>query len=203
MIKKEVTTRQLQAEQTKEKIHDVAIRLMDEYGIDNVSIRDICREADVSTGAFYHYFQSKDDLLLITQENLDKLTTHMFDTLPAYLPVTEKIVRCFLYQSIWIQKRGAEVTTHSFTVHLRRPQLNIFSKKRPFFVRLCEIVDLHQKAGDVVDIYSSEDICSTLQYMFRGIWLDWCAYQNFNLNEKVDYHIRLVFSNFLAVKSGN
>ena len=52
------TSRQLQAEQTKAHLLEVALRLVREQGFDNVKIGDICKEAGVSTGAFYHHLTS-------------------------------------------------------------------------------------------------------------------------------------------------
>lgn len=42
---------------------DCAQRLFFERGYDNTTVNDIIREAGVSKGAFYHYFESKDALL--------------------------------------------------------------------------------------------------------------------------------------------
>ena len=55
--------RQAQARQTERNILQAALTLMRERGFDKVSIRDICKQADITTGAFYHHFPSKESLL--------------------------------------------------------------------------------------------------------------------------------------------
>ena len=40
----------------KKIIVDVIVKLMDEEGMKNVTIKDICDQANISVGAFYHYF---------------------------------------------------------------------------------------------------------------------------------------------------
>ncbi len=58
------TKRQLQAQQTKQKILDTAQRLIAERGYDNVTIRDIATESQIGLGTMYHYFSKKEDLIL-------------------------------------------------------------------------------------------------------------------------------------------
>lgn len=55
--------RKLQAQETQRKILSSALFLMRERGFDKVSIRDICKAAGITTGAFYHHFPSKEALL--------------------------------------------------------------------------------------------------------------------------------------------
>ncbi len=55
--------RKAQAEQTEQTILHTALMLMRERGFDAVSVRDICRQAGITTGAFYHHFPSKEALL--------------------------------------------------------------------------------------------------------------------------------------------
>lgn len=55
--------RRQQGQQTEKLILASAIELMKEQGFDQVSVRDICAHAGITTGAFYHHFRSKDELL--------------------------------------------------------------------------------------------------------------------------------------------
>lgn len=48
----------------KKKIIDATIALIRTKGADAVTVRSVCREADVSIGTFYHYFRDKDDLMM-------------------------------------------------------------------------------------------------------------------------------------------
>ena len=56
------TNRQVKAEQTRAKVLEAGVALIAERGYDSVSISDIIGAAGVSTGTFYHYFASKDEL---------------------------------------------------------------------------------------------------------------------------------------------
>ncbi len=55
---------QQRSEATRTKITESAIKLFSDRGYDAASVDDICAEAGVSKGAFYHHFESKQALFL-------------------------------------------------------------------------------------------------------------------------------------------
>ncbi len=48
---------------TKRKIREVALKLIDEKGYENVTLKEICKISGINKHTFYYYFKSKDDLL--------------------------------------------------------------------------------------------------------------------------------------------
>ena len=55
---------QQRSEETRAKILASAARLFSTHGFNAASVDDICKEAGVSKGAFYHHFESKQALFL-------------------------------------------------------------------------------------------------------------------------------------------
>jgi AcrR family transcriptional regulator len=55
---------QQRSEETRSKIMDAAVRRFAVSGFDGASVDDICNEAGVSKGAFYHHFPSKQSIFL-------------------------------------------------------------------------------------------------------------------------------------------
>lgn len=55
---------QQRSEETRTKITDAAIKLFSNAGYNKASVDDICAEAGISKGAFYHHFKSKQELFL-------------------------------------------------------------------------------------------------------------------------------------------
>jgi len=55
---------QQRSEETRTKIMDSAIKLFSSMGYNKASVDDICAEAGISKGAFYHHFKSKQELFL-------------------------------------------------------------------------------------------------------------------------------------------
>lgn len=55
---------QHRSEETRTKITESAIKLFSSNGYNKASVDDICAEAGISKGAFYHHFKSKQELFL-------------------------------------------------------------------------------------------------------------------------------------------
>ena len=55
---------QQRSEETHAKILESAIKLFSNQGFNKASVDDICAEAGISKGAFYHHFKSKQELFL-------------------------------------------------------------------------------------------------------------------------------------------
>ena len=58
--------REKQAARTKRKIYETSLKLFQEKGYANVTIKDIAVESKVAVGSFYNYFSTKSDI--ITEE---------------------------------------------------------------------------------------------------------------------------------------
>ena len=61
--KKKPSPRDEHAENNRNKLMEEGYRLISEYGIDNVGVREISEAAGVTTGTFYYNFKDKQDLL--------------------------------------------------------------------------------------------------------------------------------------------
>lgn len=55
---------QQRSEETRARIMEAAIKLFSTRGFNEASVDDICEEAGISKGAFYHHFKSKQALFL-------------------------------------------------------------------------------------------------------------------------------------------
>ena len=66
------------AEETKQKILSISLKLFADRGYHAVSIRDICREVPIKESTLYYYFQNKREIFLVLlklfEEQAEKLT---------------------------------------------------------------------------------------------------------------------------------
>ena len=64
---------------SRKKIIDAAVTLIRTKGADAVTVRSVCREADLSIGTFYHYFRDKDDLMMffLRETSFDGFSLHI------------------------------------------------------------------------------------------------------------------------------
>ncbi len=78
----------------KERVIGATIRCIVEKGLANMSIKDIAKEADVSTGIIYHYFKNKEDLLLqVIKSTFQKSHEQVMETVETLFSPVEKLER--------------------------------------------------------------------------------------------------------------
>ena len=82
---------------------DVALRLFYSKGFDNTSVADIVDAVDVAKGTFYHYFDSKADLLNELVARVYRETVASLEPLVAdeSLSAPEKLERLFTFIGNW------------------------------------------------------------------------------------------------------
>ena len=66
----------------KRKLLDAALRVIRVQGYAGSSVDDICREAGVTKGSFFHHFKGKDDLAVAATEHWTGVTGNLFEGAP-------------------------------------------------------------------------------------------------------------------------
>jgi TetR/AcrR family transcriptional regulator, transcriptional repressor for nem operon len=66
----------------KRKLLDAALRVIRVQGYAGSSVDDICREAGVTKGSFFHHFKGKDELAIAATEHWTGVTGNLFETAP-------------------------------------------------------------------------------------------------------------------------
>jgi AcrR family transcriptional regulator len=108
---------QQRSEETRGRILDAAVRKFAIAGYDAASVDDICSEAGVSKGAFYHHFPSKQSVFLalmngwlsmidmgleaVHKETVPQTLVQMTDLLPGVFAAAEDRLPMFL--EFWLQ----------------------------------------------------------------------------------------------------
>jgi AcrR family transcriptional regulator len=129
---------QPRSEETRSRILETANRLFSTNGYDATGVSEICQAADVSKGAFYHHFPSKQALFLAVMENwlvgLERgfnLTRQETTTIPNALYQMAEIaggifqtadVSMSIFLEFWVQAYRDPVIWHSAVAPYRRYQ---------------------------------------------------------------------------------
>ena len=114
--KSERTTKQVQRDPnaTRQAILDSAVSLFEEYGYDVTSVQQIVDKAERTKGAFYHHFESKEDLLHEIQDGfIDYQLELARSVLERHLPSDEKLRR-FIIEVLMepIERYKSEITIY-------------------------------------------------------------------------------------------
>lgn len=190
MIEKKQTKRQLQAIQTKSKIYETAIELMKAKDFQDITIEEICGNAGVSVGAFYHYFSSKNDFLIEMYSRADHyFLEEVNQKLNSARPI-EKIIEFFDVYAKYNDMIG--ISTMKQLYHANN---HLFiTKGRGMQKVLEDIIADGQQKGAILEEMSPEAITEYLFIAARGVTYDWCLHDGqFSLMEQMQqYMSRLV-----------
>jgi TetR/AcrR family transcriptional regulator, transcriptional repressor for nem operon len=75
-----------QPHQSKTRLLDATIKVVRTKGYNATRVEDVCAEAGVTKGSFFHHFKSKDDLALAAVEHWIKSTTAFFGNASYHQP---------------------------------------------------------------------------------------------------------------------
>ena len=113
----ELSKQQLKSKETKEKIFQAAKRILSQGGYETLSIKNICEEAGVSNGSFYHHFKTKDDLLSYYIENQPTVDPDLLEIPKDKESAKEAIVGVYLNYVAYCKELGVEFVAGYYTPH--------------------------------------------------------------------------------------
>lgn len=171
-MEEKLNKRQQQAAQTKDKLMRSASRLFSTRGYENTKISDICKDAEISVGNFYHYFPGKDHLYLAMYASFDEFAERVLSQ-KKYASHLEAIRDLLAYQVT-----AAQNTTPAIQAQLFQAQLNthggyVVMEDRFIHTYMKNLLRQGIEAGE---IHPSHDVDRTAQLLFqvsRGILFDW------------------------------
>ena len=162
--------------QTKSRIVSAAWKLFYQYGYENTTIDDIAEMSQTSKGTFYHYFNSKDDLLGSLSYLFDQKYEELTETMdPGMDPVSQLLfinhelflmIENTVSVSLLSQLFGSQLTT--------RGERHLLNPDRTYYKLLRKIVVEGKEAGLFRDDLSVTDITKAYALYERAMMYDWC-----------------------------
>lgn len=167
----------VRSERTQKTLYDAACTLMHDYGYDYLTVQNICKLAGVTTGAFYHHFHSKDDILcLFLNKGYEDFIEKRSVRLPED-PLARLTELCVLYAA-HNESNGVEFVSNYYstknkslnTIGLSPEDMYVSSNYRARYDSLMAAREAGQIPADTDCVSLNEDICS----LTKGIIFDWC-----------------------------
>ena len=112
---KDLSKQQLKSMETKARIFNAAKRILKKSGYEQLSIKNICEEAGVSNGSFYHHFKTKDDLLSYYIEEQPSINPDLLDLPSAKEEARVTIVYVYLNYVRYCRELGVEFMANYYT----------------------------------------------------------------------------------------
>jgi len=134
------TNQELKSRQTKASLSETALHLFRQFGVEKVTIDDICTQCGVTKGAFYHYFPSKDHIITYAvNHDMDRyIAAHLRPD--AKTAPQERLMELQKLSFAYFQNLGKPLTRYSYEGQVRS-MIELREPER-FYVRtLTEIID--------------------------------------------------------------
>ena len=170
----ELSKQQLKSKETKDKIFRAAKHILQKKGYDQLSIKNICEEAGVSNGSFYHHFKTKDDLLSYYIEEQPSINPDLLDLPENAEEAKQTIIYVYLNYVHYCQELGVEFMSNYYTP--KNQSLNpLIRTERPY--PIITVSNYLQKVIDANIIHPSlalEDITTDIRMIVIGNVFEWC-----------------------------
>lgn len=178
---KEVLSKQQKKSlETKHKIFRAAKNILRRDGYEQLSIKNICEEAGVSNGSFYHHFKTKDDLLSYYIEEQPSINPDLLDLPSCADEAKIAIIHVYLHYAEYCRELGVEFISNYYTPKNQALNPEIRSA-RPYPILTVE--NYLQKAidkGIVKPTLPLEDILTDIRMLVIGNVFEWCLHDGKN-----------------------
>lgn len=178
----ELSKQQLKSQETKERIFEAAKRILQKSGYENLSIKNICEEAGVSNGSFYHHFKTKDDLLSYYIEDQPSMESDLLDIPKDTECAKEAIVGVYLNYAKYCKELGVDFIAGYYTP--RNQALNpTIRTERPYpIVTVQHYLEKSVAAGALSLKLSIPEIVTDIRMLVIGNVFEWAM-----TNGKADF----------------
>ncbi len=169
-----MTKRKLQAIESRKHILDTALELTRKRGFEKASIQDICKEAGVSTGAFYHYFKSKDEIVMGWFDRCDAYFKEVVIPQLKDGSSYEKVISYISSLAEYAKDTGVEYITVIYRAQLQVDNEIFLHGKRAVPDGLKDLMTQGQDAGEFRRDITAREMTDEILTVFRGTVLNWC-----------------------------
>ena len=171
----------------RKQIIEASKSIMDEIGFENVTVRGICKAANISIGTFYHYFNDKGDIIIqlytsvdeyLSEIEIEKLSDE--DELKNIITFSEEYGRFVADSGLSVAKQifGAAINTESDQIYR--------SIERDINRIIFNIIKRAKEKEQINTDFSTEEISNMILINIRGIVFDWCKFRGqYDLVEQI------------------
>lgn len=184
------TSRELKAKKTKEKLFDIAIGLIKEKGYNRVSINEICKGAGVTKGAFYHHYNTKEEILIQLYKDVDDYyQVRVLDELENK-GILDKIKLFIKHHVYCAEGIGVDIVKEIFKGQTNILNQFITLEDRPFYQILIDVIKEGQREKILRQDIPPKDLCNYIIVFSRGLIQDWYMKDGaYDINEKSEKYL--------------
>lgn len=190
----ELSKQQLKSKETKKRIFQAAIRILQKSGYENLSIKNICEEAGVSNGSFYHHFKTKDDLLSYYIEAQPTVNPELLDVPANRAAAKEAIIEVYLNYAAYCKELGVEFIAGYYNPHNQALNPDIRTERPYPIVTVQKYLEKAVNAGAISLNLSIAEVVTDIRMLVIGNAFEWALRGG---EVDLDQNIRRSISHYL------
>jgi len=164
----------------KQELINIIVNLMDEEGLKNVTVKDICEAANISIGAFYHYFQSKDAIVDEMFILMDEFFLVNQQSILEHPTAAEQIIDFVNHFGLYVEEWGYFANFLIMRSHMTKSDYN---RQRRLYGILEEIIIEGINNGEFKVKIDPKELITMIFVIIRGYLLEW-------INREHSYPVR-------------
>lgn len=180
----------------RRKIFEVSIQLINSKGYDDTTIKDICKAANIGTGTFYHYFKSKQDILIEYVKNESQDIVDLYHTLPkeSYYQILLSLLE---YQLDYIDLKGREFVKNVFAIELLNNISILAFDKYSTYKLVLECLTKGQEKGEFSAAHNAKFMADIIVGSILGFTQTWIKYVDASIKETYFDEVKQLIDMFL------
>ena len=169
----ELSKQQRKSKETKERIFQAAKRILQKSGYEELSIKNICEEAGVSNGSFYHHFKTKDDLLSYYIEDQPSIDPDRLELPKNKVDAKETIIHVYLNYVKYCKELGVEFMAGYYTPHNQALNPTIRTERPYPIVTVQHYLERALEANAIQLNLKIEEITTDIRMIVIGNVFEW------------------------------
>ena len=169
----ELSKQQRKSKETKERIFQAAKRILQKSGYEELSIKNICEEAGVSNGSFYHHFNTKDDLLSYDIEDQPSIDPDRLELPKNKEDAKETIIHVYLNYVKYCKELGVEFMAGYYTPHNQALNPTIRTERPYPIVTVQHYLERALEANAIQLNLKIEEITTDIRMIVIGNVFEW------------------------------
>ena len=167
-----LSKQQKKSKDTKDKIVRATRRILHNQGYEGLSVKNICYEAEVSNGSFFHHFKTKEDLLAYYMKEHPGVDPDRLE-----LPVNAgefkiAIIHVYLSYAAYCKELGIEFISNCYDS--KNHSLNMENGNKSSFPEILGFANKCVNEGIVSINESVEDFSKDIRLIVIGNIFEWC-----------------------------
>lgn len=185
----------------KQSIVVSALEIIDELGIEALSIRELARRQDIVEGALYKHFKSKEEILHAILDYYSRYDLNIKNTIQNNGLTCKESIMFFINSYAEIYESNPAMTCIGSSYEVLLNDSSVVNRVKEIFssrsVYLTLLVKQGQEEGSIGCSLSAEDISDTIFGFFRTVTLKWrMSNYSFPLKSRVKSALEVLLSKF-------